>query len=84
MLLNQGPGTIVAVELSPAGRGQFGASLIGRIELPPGNALHITLPSRSDCLNDLRIRWLDGRSQELAREDFCQPQRVLRVASPSS
>jgi len=83
MLLNQGPATIVAVELSPAGQGQYGASLIGRVELPPGNALHITPPSRSVCLNDLRIRWDNGRSQELGREDLCQPQRVLRLTSPS-
>ncbi|MBW6401273.1 hypothetical protein KPL78_25670 [Roseomonas sp. HJA6] len=83
MLLNLGPGTIVAVELSAAGQGQYSASLIGRVELPPGNALHITPPSHSACVNDLRIRWADGRSQELGREDLCQPQRVLRLTSPS-
>ena len=81
--MNQGPGVIVAVEISPAGQGQYGANLIGRVELPPGNALHITPPARSACLNDLRIRWLDGRSQDRPREDFCQPRRVLRLTSPS-
>lgn len=82
MLMNQGPGTIVAVEISPAGQARFGSSLIGRVELPPGNALHLTPPSGSACLNDLRIRWSDGRSEERAREDLCQAQRVLRVTSP--
>ena len=83
MLMNQGPATIVALELSPAGQSHFGPSLIGRVELPPGNALHVTPPSGSGCLNDLRIHWSDGRAEERAREDLCQAQRVLRVTSPS-
>lgn len=83
MLLNQGPATILAVELSAAGQQRYGASLIGRVELPPGNALHITPPSGSGCLSDLRIRWSNGRSQDLPGEDLCQAQRVLRLASPS-
>ncbi|MEO3473235.1 hypothetical protein AAFN86_15300 [Roseomonas sp. CAU 1739] len=81
--MNLGPGTIVALELSPAGQARFGPSLIGRVELPPGNALHVTPPNGSSCLNDLRIRWLDGRAEERAREDLCQAQRVLRLTSPS-
>lgn len=83
MLMNQGPATIVALELSPAGQSRFGPSLIGRVELPPGNALHVTPPSGSACLNDLRIRWSDGRAEERAREDLCQAQRVLRLTTPS-
>lgn len=83
MLLNQGPATIVAVELSPAGQGQYGANLIGRVELPPGNALHITPPSQSSCSADLRIRWSDGRSQDLTQQDICRSQQVLRLATPS-
>lgn len=83
VLMNQGPGTIVGVEASPAGQGQYGANLIGRVELPPGNALHITPPSGSACLSDLRIRWSDGRNEDRPREDLCQPQRVLRLTSPS-
>lgn len=82
-VMNQGPGTIVALELSPVGQARFGPSLIGRVELPPGNALHVTPPSGAGCLNDLRIRWLDGRAEERAREDLCQAQRVLRLTSPS-
>jgi hypothetical protein len=82
-VLNQGPQAIVALELSPAGASRFGPSLIGRVELPPGNALHVTPPSDAGCLNDLRIRWSDGRAEERAREDLCQAQRVLRLATPS-
>lgn len=82
--MNLGPADIVAVEISPAGQGRFGPSLIGRVELPPGNALHITPPSQSPCLNDLRIRWSDGRAEDRAREDLCQPQRVLRLATPAN
>jgi len=82
MLMNQGPGTVTALELSPAGQGQFSASLIGRVELPPGNALHVTPPAGSGCLNDLRIRWSDGRAEERPREDLCQAQRILRLTTP--
>lgn len=82
MLMNQGPGTVVALELSPAGQGRFSASLIGRVELPPGNALHVTPPAGSGCLNDLRIRWSDGRAEERAREDLCRTQRILRLTTP--
>lgn len=82
MLMNQGPGTVVALELSPAGQGRFSASLIGRVELPPGNALHVTPPAGSGCLNDLRIRWSDGRAEERLREDLCQAQRILRLTTP--
>ena len=84
MLMNLGPAGIVAVEISPAGEGQYGPSLIGRVELPPGNALHLTPPSRSPCVNDLRIRWSDGRAEQRAREDLCQAQRVLRLATPTN
>ena len=83
MLMNQGPATIVGLELSPAGQGRFGPSLIGRVELPPGNALHVTPPSGTSCLNDLRIRWSDGRAEERPDEDLCQAQRVLRLTTPS-
>ncbi|HWT08582.1 MAG TPA: hypothetical protein VN329_05420, partial [Roseomonas sp.] len=55
------------------------AAIAASTALPPGNALHLTPPSGSACLNDLRIRWADGRSEERAREDLCQAQRVLRV-----
>ncbi|MBR0652559.1 hypothetical protein GXW78_23080 [Roseomonas terrae] len=82
-LMNLGPAIIVGVELSPAAESRFGPSLIGRVELPPGNALHITPPSGAPCVNDLRIRWSDGSAQERAREDLCQPRRVLNVSTPS-
>ncbi len=71
------------VEMSAAGRGRYGASLIGRVELPPGNALHITPPSGAPCVNDLRIRWSDGHAHALVQQDLCRPQQVLRLATPS-
>lgn len=79
MLMNAGPGIVVSVELSAVGQGRYGPSLIGRIELPAGNALHLTPPSRSDCLADVRIRFADGRVEERPSEDFCQAPHVLRV-----
>lgn len=82
MLMNDGPDTVVALELSPAGQQRFGGSLLGRVELPPGNALHVTPPAGHGCLNDIRLRWSDGRAQDHANQDLCQPQRVLRFASP--
>ncbi|MBP0466309.1 hypothetical protein J5Y09_20445 [Roseomonas sp. PWR1] len=81
-LVNAGPATILAVEVSPSGRGQFGPSLIGRVELPPGNALHITMPARAACRGDLRILWDGGRVEQRADEDFCQGPRVLRLSTP--
>jgi len=83
-MLNLGPADIVAVEISPAGEGHYGPSLIGRVELPPGNALHITPPSRSPCLNDLRVRWSTGRAEDRAAEDLCRSQRVLRLTTPAN
>jgi hypothetical protein len=83
MLMNLGPAIVTAVESSAAGQGRFGVSLIGRVELPPGNALHVTPPAGQGCLADLRIRFSDGRVEDRARLDLCQPgQRVLRVPSP--
>jgi hypothetical protein len=82
MLMNAGAAPVVAVEISPSGAQRFGTSLIGRVELPPGNALHLTPPAGSPCLNDLRIRWADGRVEERAREDLCHPQRMIRLTSP--
>ena len=81
-LMNLGPQTITAVELSPAGQGRYGASLIGRVELPPGNALHLTPPRDAACLADLRIRWSGGRSEERRREDLCEARQPLRLSSP--
>ena len=80
MLMNGGSAPVLAIELSPSGEARFGPSLIGRIELPPGNALHLTPPSGTPCLNDLRIRWADGRVEDRAREDLCQPHRLIRLA----
>jgi hypothetical protein len=84
MLMNDGPGTILAVEISPAGEQRFGASLLGRVELPPGNALHLTPPRGTPCRCDLRIRWSDGREERRAAEDLCQPRRLLRLSTPAN
>ena len=81
MLMNLGPAPVVGVELSPTGEQRYGPSLLGRVELPAGSALHLTPPSRFDCVADLRIRFADGRVEERPREDLCQAQRVLRVPS---
>lgn len=77
--MNAGSAAVVAVEMMPSGQAGVGVSLIGRIELPPGNALVVTPPPRSPCVNDLRIRWSDGRVEERAREDLCQPHHTIRL-----
>ncbi len=84
MLMNLGPATVVGVEISAAGQGQYGHSLIGRVELPAGSALHLTPPSRLDCRADLRVRFDDGRVEDHPGEDLCQPHRLVRVPSPPS
>lgn len=83
MLMNLGPAAVVAVEIAAAGGGTFGSSLIGRIALPAGNALHLTPPAGSACRSDVRVRFEDGRIAEYPGEDLCQAQRVLRVAPPA-
>lgn len=83
MLVNAGSANIVAVEAAAPGGGVIGGSLIGRVELPPGNTLHITPPSAVGCRADLRIRFSDGRVEDRKQVDLCQPgQRVLRAPSP--
>jgi hypothetical protein len=82
-VFNAGPGIITAVEVSPAGQARHGASLIGRVALPAGSALHITPPRDTPCLADLRIHWSDGRTEERARLDLCQTQSVIRIATPT-
>jgi len=82
-LMNGGAAAVVAVEVSPSGQARFGDSMIGRVELPPGNALHMTPPPGTPCLSDLRIRWADGRIEQRVREDLCQPQRMIRL-TPSA
>lgn len=82
MLTNAGPAIVTAVELSAPGRGEFGRSLIGQVELPPGSTLHITPPAAAGCQADLRVRFSDGRVEDRARLDLCQPgHRALRVPS---
>jgi len=84
MLMNQGPGTIVAVELSPAGNQRFGSSLLGRVELPAGNALHLTPPRDMPCRCDLRIRWSNGAVESRGGEDLCRAQRVITLSTPAN
>lgn len=84
MLMNQGPGTIVAVEISPAGEARFGPSLLGRVELPAGNALHLTPPREMPCRCDLRIRWSGGVVESRAGEDLCSPQRLISLSTPAN
>jgi hypothetical protein len=83
MLMNGGADAVVAVEMSPSGEARFGASMLGRIELPPGNALHLTPPTGAPCLNDLRIRWANGRVEERARQDLCQARQFIRLTPPA-
>jgi hypothetical protein len=83
MLMNGGADAVVALEISPSGEARFGTSMLGRIELPPGNALHLTPPAGAPCLNDLRIRWANGRVEERARQDLCQPRQFIRLTPPA-
>jgi len=81
MLLNQGPDTVVSVQCAPSTEQRWGANMIGRVQLPAGNSLHITPRERTTCRFDLRIVWAGGHEEERRGEDLCQPNRVYRVSS---
>ncbi|MGG5808056.1 hypothetical protein [Falsiroseomonas sp. CW058] len=62
--------TIREVYVSAATDGAWGADRLGAGVLGPGHAIYIRLPA-GQCVNDLRVVFMDGQAQERRRMDTC-------------
>ncbi|NKE43733.1 hypothetical protein HB662_03020 [Roseomonas frigidaquae] len=69
-LVNHGAGMIREVYVSSVQLNNWGEDRLGEQVLPPGRHLAVRLPA-GDCVNDVRIVWMDGRSEERRRLDTC-------------
>jgi hypothetical protein len=69
-LVNHGGAVIREVYVSSVQLNDWGEDRLGQQVLPPGRHLAVRLPS-GDCVNDVRIVWIDGRSEERRRIDTC-------------
>jgi len=69
-LVNHGSAVIREVYVSSVQTDNWGEDRLGQQVLPPGRHLAVRLPS-GDCVNDVRIVWMDGRGEERRRIDTC-------------
>ncbi len=69
-LVNHGTQPIREVYVSSARDSMWGQQRLGQA-LPPGRFLAVRLPV-ADCLNDVRVVWMDGRAEERRQVDTCQ------------
>lgn len=69
-LVNQGQQAMREIYVSSARQQDWGQQRLTQ-PLPPGAYLPISLPM-DDCVNDVRVVWMDGRSEERRRIDTCQ------------
>jgi hypothetical protein len=69
-LVNHGAAVIREVYVSSVQINNWGPDRLGNQVLPPGRHLAVRLRA-GDCVNDVRIIWIDGRSEERRRLDTC-------------
>ncbi|MDP3415837.1 hypothetical protein [Falsiroseomonas sp.] len=69
-LVNHGGASIREVYVTSVQVDNWGEDRLGQQVLPPGRHLAVRLPS-GDCVNDVRIVWMDGRPEERRRIDTC-------------
>ena len=69
-LVNHGRAPIREIYVSSARDTHWGEDRLGADTLPPGRHLELRLPA-GDCMNDVRIVWMDGRNEERRRTDTC-------------
>jgi len=69
-LNNAGGRTIREVYVSSARNSQWGQDWLGSSVLQPGQRLTIALPM-GQCLNDIRVVFMDGRAQEQRQVNTC-------------
>ena len=70
-LVNHGRNAIREIYVSSARDRTWGADRLGAETLPPGRHLEVRLPL-NDCVNDVRIVWMDGRAEERRALDTCR------------
>lgn len=70
-LNNRGNVTIREVYVSSSNVSNWGPDRLGAEVLPPGRSLTIRLP-RGQCMNDIRLVFENGRSQERRNVNTCQ------------
>jgi hypothetical protein len=69
-LVNRGRSAIREVYVSSVRENDWGADRLGQNTLPAGQHLPVRLP-QGDCMNDIRIVWMDGRPEERRAVDTC-------------
>jgi hypothetical protein len=77
-LVNRGRAAIREIYVSSARDNDWGPDRLGANTLPAGQHLEVRLPA-GDCLNDIRIIWMDGRSEERRALDTC---RLVNLVFP--
>jgi hypothetical protein len=70
-LVNRGAAPIREVYVSSARDTHWGEDRLGRDVLPPGRHLEVRLPV-NDCVNDVRVVWMDGRREDRRQVDTCR------------
>jgi hypothetical protein len=70
-LVNRGRNAIREIYVSSARDSNWGSDRLGANTLPPGRHLEVRLPL-GDCVNDVRIVWMDGRAEERRALDTCR------------
>lgn len=69
-LVNHGRMPMREVYVSSARETTWGQDRLGADILPPGRWVGVQLPL-NDCVNDVRVVWMDGRSEERRQIDTC-------------
>ena len=70
-LNNRTQGVINEVYVSSSQDGGWGSDRLGANVLSPGQSLTIRLPN-GQCVNDIKVVYANGRSQEWMRQNTCQ------------
>jgi hypothetical protein len=70
-LVNYGRAPIREVYVSSARESNWGQDRLGANVLPPGRHLEVRLPV-DDCVNDVRVVWMDGRREDRRQVDTCR------------
>lgn len=70
-LNNRGGVTITQVFVSSSATSNWGPDRLGANVLQPGQYLLVRLPA-GQCVNDIRVVYANGRSQEWMRQNTCQ------------
>lgn len=70
-LVNHGRAPIREIYVSSTRETHWGEDRLGADILPPGRHLEVRLPL-NDCVNDVRVVWMDGRREDRRQQDTCR------------